>query len=42
MWNIPATTRSYGSQDVELEVLHTHENWGRTDKDESSLDESTN
>ena len=42
MWNIPTTTRSYGSQDVELEVLHTHENWRRTDEEEYSLDGSTN
>ena len=42
MWNIPATTRSYGSQDVELEVLHTHENREQTDEEEYSLDGLTN
>ena len=41
MWNIPATTRSYGSQDKELEVLRTHETWGITNAEESSLDGST-
>ena len=42
MWNIPTTTRSYGSQDVDIEVMHTRENWGQTAEEESSLDWSTN
>ena len=36
------TTRSYGSQDEELEVLHTNENWGRANEEEYSFEGSTN